>query len=138
VIENKLASHTGHVSNFCGPNSTVIEPVSGQRFQEDSRRTPIIVRYRAPDWIRLELVIFMNERPPSCDLSPNNNSGDHLEEFLSVIGAALPAVLLGLPLMLGRLWKRHRKTVAYGPLAAANGRAARTLLSVPHGAPCPI
>ena len=52
---NSMAPRHGHVSNFCGPNGTVIEPVNAERFQKDRPGLPSIVHTGPPAWTRLEL-----------------------------------------------------------------------------------
>jgi hypothetical protein len=59
-----------------------------------------------------------HERLPLGRLSSNDSSGDHLEEFLRVVGATLAAVLQGFALVLGRVGRsieEQWRTVALLP-----------------------
>src|ERR1035438_4445909 len=51
----KLAPHTGHVSNLCGSNGTVIESWTSYCFQSDRCCPPTLVQTGHPVWTRLEL-----------------------------------------------------------------------------------
>ena len=55
IVANSLAPHTGHVSNSCGLNRTVIEPVDGHCFQGDPCELLAGVHGGHPVRTRLEL-----------------------------------------------------------------------------------
>ena len=55
VSAERMAPHTGHVSNSCGPVGEVIEPVDAYCFQTDSCEPLTCVHAGHPVWIRLEL-----------------------------------------------------------------------------------
>src|SRR5712692_4929226 len=54
-MDQSLAPHTGHVSNFRSPNRTVIEPVDGPCFQSDPCELLAGVHGGHPVRTRLEL-----------------------------------------------------------------------------------
>jgi len=58
-----MPPQSGHVSNFCGPTGTVIEPINAERFQKDRPGRPIIVHDRPPAWTRLELAVMEPDSP---------------------------------------------------------------------------
>jgi hypothetical protein len=75
-----LPPQSGHVSNFCRPIGTVIEPGDTQCFQNDRCGRPTTVHAGPPAWTRLELTksdggtsFQQNQRPSQCGGAPARN-----------------------------------------------------------------
>ena len=61
-----MAPQSGHVSNFCEPIGTLIEPVNAQCFQSDRMETLLPVHAGPPPWTRLELGNRQRMRTQPC------------------------------------------------------------------------
>ena len=48
-----MAPQSGHVSNFCRPTGTVIEPGKGERFQGDGSAIPSVEAAESGDYLEL-------------------------------------------------------------------------------------